>query len=275
MPLAVVTFRAPGECPSRGLYVPEHMLVCDPFKIPFVYGPNECIQNINQLDVSPAAMGAHAGLKTEAAVAGVFIGSKGHFLVMSQDTFIILTPKDGVQCTLGTACFPSGETHVACAAEKGKAYLVREGSAILSGHAGTSPLKHFTLFLDEMNTYHVYIKVMDLALTHFNRLWCHMTPRTSNPSDPKIQISKFGPQISPQFVNHQNLRITIASSSASAWTTATPKPSSNAATSTAAASLKKTAHVTVLSQIPEDKTQKRGSEEDFADENAAKKSKRE
>jgi hypothetical protein len=151
-----------AEC--RGLHVPFHSYINEPFKTPFTFGPKFC----------GITGSAHVGIPSDDAICGAFIGASGQFLVMSADRFIIITPKDEGPITLGDVMFPKCSTHDMVDAQIGTSYRITVGSSILAYDASSKPsLKSATIFLgngapdQEGDAYHNGLPYFSHALTYF------------------------------------------------------------------------------------------------------------
>ena len=179
------------ESPSQGVQVPFQTIVMDPFRRPFTFGPTCCqVSNVS-----------HIGLDSTEDVAGVFIGNYGEFLVMSENQFVILTPKQGQSITVGTALFPRAETHVIEVGKKGKGYRMRVGSCIMAYNfdSNSLSLKHTTLFLgSNQSTNDIYNSAqgaMAQSLLYFNSIWHAIAPYSDEDKmGKKIVIEAFNPK---------------------------------------------------------------------------------
>ena len=163
MPFAIVIQNLLSDTASFGIHVPQHMLVHSPFSKPFTFGPTLC--STDQC--------CHIGLKTSEAVAATFVGNNGQFLVMSPNTFVIFTPKEGVISTIGNTMFPSDETHTICVAETGKVYSIKVGCSIIAGISNS--IKLSTLFIDSAQNYFTCHEPMFASQMHFRKIWQAMT----------------------------------------------------------------------------------------------------
>ena len=167
--LSITMYNMMPERPSEGVHVPFQTIIMDPFERPFTFGPDRC-------DVKN---GSHIGLESKETVAGAFVGSDGEFLVMSDNQFIIFTPKSDRPVTTGAALFPKAESHEFQLAEKGKSYAIKVGSCIMTYSFESTPhLKTVTFFLgvssniayrDEI--YRSALGAMAQSLVYFNKIW--------------------------------------------------------------------------------------------------------
>ena len=174
--MAIVIHNLLYDCPTHGVHSPAYTTIQQPFLKPLTYGPQTCgIKN-----------GTHVGIRTQEPVAATFVGSTGDFLVLSPNTFLILTPK-AQHCTYGFAMFPNSETHTLCLAERGKVYQIRPGCAILGGadiDGKNFRLRNMTLFFNP--SFRQCLDVLHQSLIHFNRIWIAVAERPS-----LIKIDRF------------------------------------------------------------------------------------
>ena len=163
--LSITIHNIMPEKPSEGVHVPFHTMVMEPFRKPFTFGPKRC-------DVKN---GSHIGLESDASVAANFVGTEGQFLVMSSNQFVILSPKAGLNVTVGTTLFPKETTHTLLVAEKEKSYPITVGTVILAYNFDTLPsLKSITVFMGANavdNVYHSALGAMSQSLVYFNAIW--------------------------------------------------------------------------------------------------------
>ena len=174
--------------PSGGIHVPFQTIVMDPFHRPFTFGPVCC----------EVEDGSHIGLESTEDVAGVFVGNHGEFLVMSENQFVILTPKQGQPITLGTALFPKAATHVLEVGKKGKSYRMRTGSSIMAYNfeSESTTLKTVTIVLgiagSSLNRNDIYKSAQGAlaqSLVYFNRIWHSIAPYSKDDTKSKTIVT--------------------------------------------------------------------------------------
>lgn len=196
------------EKPSEGIHIPFHTIVIDPFRRPFTFGPNCC--EIEE--------GSHMGLDSREFMAGAFFGTAGAFLVMSDNQFIILTPKSGQQMLLGMAMFPKKETHTLEVGQKGKSYLIRPGSCILAYNldSATPHFKTVSMFLgtgclppNKIDLCKAAQSAMAQSLMHFVRIWKSIAPPLKdNAAKKAISDELFDPEPDAH-ETHMDMKIPI------------------------------------------------------------------
>ena len=207
--VAIVLHKVNHECPTHGIQIPCHTIIPDPFYRPLTFGPAAC-QAKDEL---------HIGIKTAEPIAATFIGTHGDLLVMSPDTFIILTPKTQDQYLLSDALFPTKDTHDLHLAEKGKAYRIRQGCSIIAGvmDGKENGMRNVAIFLDD--PHRECIEALHFSLCHFGRVWNAVAP----PQQRSIEVSRLGALPVLPITAHPNLRRCITNAQyKAAGTKATP-----------------------------------------------------
>lgn len=173
--------------PSRGHYcVPAHMVLMNPYKDPLSFGPEIC----------KTATGTHVGLNSQPdPVAGILIGNE--FLVLSECSFVILTPKEerNKAISLFDALLPTSKTHLVNFGKKGKVYKISTGSVILAQIASNNNFSSATVFLEDCDHYNRSVETLQWSLAHFNHAHARLVlkhAKTNNPflSNDRVTITE-------------------------------------------------------------------------------------
>ena len=179
--------------------IPMHSTTADPFKNAFTFG--------SMIPKGPSKH-MHIALDSSQGVAGFLTGPGDTFMVSSDNHFVILSPKSAAQ-SIGTALFPSGETHTAQIGTSGCIYPIHPGSCIVAHnqlHSSSDPgFKSMTIFLwgNEYKAQSFYYNMVR-SICYFRSIWEAITSeavnkktgislnleRFSNPKSPLIALSQ-------------------------------------------------------------------------------------
>lgn len=144
---------------SSFLMVPPHVIFDNPFDKPLVFG-----FEVGSSDVNEVVMYADG-------VSGVFSGSKGDFMALKNNSFVVLQPKQDMSLTYGQVIFPSSNTHEVKAIGENTTTRIIPGSSIIGYHvSGSQPTIDCITFFFTGRSKPFFGNILRKSLNHFFRL---------------------------------------------------------------------------------------------------------
>jgi hypothetical protein len=108
-------------CSSGDVLVPMHSIVNNPIHEGILFAST----NVEKTTTRKI----HTGTPRTEEINGTFINAHGDFLVLSKQTFLILTPKSDV--FVGDVLLPKHSTHTLVMAQKGSVHRIKPGASIV------------------------------------------------------------------------------------------------------------------------------------------------